>query len=229
VKQNETDAPKNNFFKPQVPNMFLTKKRKIPRWSIQAEESFNQLEQTMTCAPVLAWPNFSKPFIVECDAFGLDIEAVLLQDTQPIVFFSAKSSKEGSWAYLHMKKEMLALVSAIQRWRPYLLGSKFIVRTNQKSRKFLLDQTISTTAQQRWLVKLLGYDYEIEYKRGKENYVIDALSWMEEPRTLMAISHPIPQWLKPIQEEVRSDPELQALVVRRGDGSMEIQRGPYFL
>jgi hypothetical protein len=75
-----------------------------------------------------------------------------------------------------MKKEMLALVSAIQRWRPYLLGSKFIVRTNQKSRKFLLDQTISTTAQQRWLVKLLGYDYEIEYKRGKENYVIDALS-----------------------------------------------------
>ncbi len=52
---------------------------------------------------------------------------------------------------------------------------------------------------------------------------------MEEPRTLMAISHPIPQWLKPIQEEVRSDPELQALVVRRGDGSMEIQRGPYFL
>jgi hypothetical protein len=52
---------------------------------------------------------------------------------------------------------------------------------------------------------------------------------MEEPRTLMAISHPIPQWLKPIQEEVRSDPKLQALVVRRGDGSMEIQRGPYFL
>jgi hypothetical protein len=92
------------------------------------------------------------------------------------------------------------------------LGSKFIVRTDQKSLKFLLDQTISTSAQQKWLVKLLGYDYEIEYKRGRENSVADALSRIEGPKSLMAISHPIPHWLEPIQNE------LQALVERIQEG-----------
>jgi hypothetical protein len=50
-------------------------------WSIQAEESFNQLKQAMTHAPALALPDLSKPFIIECDASGLGIGAVLLQDT----------------------------------------------------------------------------------------------------------------------------------------------------
>lgn len=129
------------------------------------------------------------------------------------------------------EKEMLALVSRVQWWRPYLLGSKFIIRTDQKSLKILLDQTISTTAQQRWLVKLLGYDYEIEYKRGKENYVADALSRIEEPRALMALSHPIPHWLEPIQDD-RSDQELPALVVRiqagEAVGPWKFQRGLIF-
>jgi hypothetical protein len=85
------------------------------------------------------------------------------------------------------EKEMMALVVAIQRWRPYLLGSRFTIRTDQKSLEFLLNQTISTNAQQRWLVKLLRYDYEIEYKRERENSAVDALSKVEGPKTLMAI------------------------------------------
>lgn len=50
------------------------------------------------------------------------------------------------------------------------------------------------------LVKLLGYDYEIEYKRGKEKFFADALSLIEGPKILMVISHPIPHWLEHIQE-----------------------------
>jgi hypothetical protein len=182
-------------------------------WSSQAERSFLTLKQAMTQAPVLALPDFSKPFVMECDASGLGIGAVLLQDNQPIAYFS-KAIKGTELGLSTYEKEMLALVLAVQRWRPYLLGSKFIVRTDQKSLKFLLDQTISTTAQQRWLVKLLGYDYDIKYKRGKENSVADALSQVEESKTLMAISHPVPHWLEPIQEEIQSNPELQALVIR---------------
>lgn len=98
------------------------------------------------------------------------------------------------------------------------MGSKFIVCTDQKSLKFLLDQTISTSAQQKWLVKLLGYDYEIEYKRGKENSVVDALSRIEGPKSLMAISHSVPYWLEPIQKEIQLDHELQAPVVRIQEG-----------
>jgi hypothetical protein len=71
---------------------------------------------------------------------------------------------------------MIALISAIQKWRPYLLGNKFIIHTDQKSLRHLLEQTITTEAQHKWSVKLLGYDFTIEYKRGVENSAANSLS-----------------------------------------------------
>lgn len=63
------------------------------------------------------------------------------------------------------EKEMVVLVCAVQKWRSYLIGSKFIIRTYYRSLQFLRDQTITTEAQQKWLVKLLRYDFQIQYKR----------------------------------------------------------------
>jgi hypothetical protein len=108
------------------------------------------------------------------------------------------------------KKEMLALITAVQRWRPYLLGQQFVVRTDHHSLKYLWDQTITIEAQQKWLVKLMGYDFTIEYKQGHDNRVADALSRQVEG-TLMALSAPIPHWIEPIQQEIQHDPDLQAL------------------
>lgn len=87
------------------------------------------------------------------------------------------------------KKEMLAIVKAIRKWHPYLLGRPFTLRMDQKSLKYLLEQRITTPAQARWLPKLLRYDYEIEYKRGKENGGADALSRVVE-FNFLAISFP---------------------------------------
>lgn len=71
---------------------------------------------------------------------------------------------------------MLALVEAIRKWRPYLLGSKFTVKTNYSSLKYLLEQKITIAAQVKWLTKLVGFDYEVVYRKEKENVVVDALS-----------------------------------------------------
>lgn len=77
------------------------------------------------------------------------------------------------------ENELLALVLAIKKWRPYLLGQAFKVKTDQQSLKHLLEQRIGTPMQQRWVTKLLGYDMLVEYKKGKENKVADALSRKE--------------------------------------------------
>lgn len=84
-------------------------------------------------------------------------------------------------------KEMLAKVEAIRLWRPYILGHKFYILTDQRSLKFFLEQQIATPEQQKWVAKLLGYDYEILYRPGRENSTADALSRRVDNPTLQAI------------------------------------------
>lgn len=189
-------------------------------WTPMAEEAFVKLKKAMTCAPVLALPNFSKKFIVECDASGTGVGAVLLQE-RPIAFFS--HALQGNHLLLSTyEKEMLALVLAVQKWRPYLLGQTFIVRTDHQSLKHLWSQRITTSAQQKWLFKLMGYSFTIEYKGGKENIVADALSRREDDEQVgghvLAISCPIPNWIDPIKEEIMADPDLQKKIQQIHDG-----------
>jgi hypothetical protein len=89
-------------------------KKNAFEWSSLAEESFNQLKLAMTQAPLLALPDFSKHFVVECDASGMGIGAVLLQENRPIAYFS-KAIKGQELGLSTYEKEMLALVSAVQR------------------------------------------------------------------------------------------------------------------
>lgn len=65
---------------------------------------------------------------------------------------------------------------AVMKWRHYLLEHTFVIRTDQQALKYLLEQKIGRPAQQKWISKLLGYDFSVEYKRGRENNVVDALS-----------------------------------------------------
>lgn len=92
------------------------------------------------------------------------------------------------------------------------MGRKFVVRTDQKSLKHLWEQKITTPAQQQWLAKLMGFDFTIEYKKGRKNCVADALSRKNEQGGLAAISTPILVWLDMMKKEVQRNPKLQHLV-----------------
>ena len=126
--------------------------------------------------------------MVECDACGIGIGAILSQQGKPIAFFS-EALKGVALALLTYEKGMLGIVNAIRKWRPYLLSRPFTVKTYHKSLKFLMEQRITSPAQARLLPKLLRYDYVIEYKRGPENRGADALSCVVQCNFL-AISLP---------------------------------------
>lgn len=129
----------------------------------------------MTSTPTLVMPDFNNIFIIEIDASGDEVGAMLQQQGKPIAFMSqALGVAKKSWSTYTI--EMLAIVEAIRAWRSYLLGRKFIIRINQCNLKDFLEQKITMPEQQQWLAKLIGYDYEIQYRPGRENAAADALS-----------------------------------------------------
>ena len=151
----------------------------------------------MSSTPVLATPDFSKPFVIECDASGYGLGAVLMQDEHPIAFESRKLNKREQLKSTY-DKEMLAIMQALVKWRQYLLGSKFMIRTDHNSLQYLLQQKTLSTEQQKWIEKIVAFDMEIIHKKEKENVVADALSRKDEDITSYSILVAIPEWLNEI-------------------------------
>ncbi|KAD2805797.1 hypothetical protein E3N88_39174 [Mikania micrantha] len=189
----------------------LTKKNSF-LWSDQAQEAFQQLKHALITAPVLTLPNFEQPFVIECDASGRGIGAVLMQNHKPIAYFS-KGLSDRNLSKSAYEREMMALVLAVQHWRQYLLGTRFLVYTDQKSLKFLLQQRVTTPDQQNWVAKLLGYDFEIHYKSGRMNRAADALSRQAEYGQVNTLCSG-PVWVQGAQliEEAQGDPHIQEVM-----------------
>ncbi|WVZ89345.1 hypothetical protein U9M48_035766 [Paspalum notatum var. saurae] len=164
----------NNYGVIATPLTLLLRKEGL-HWTPEAEAAFQELQQALTKAPVLQLPDFSLPFIVECDASGSGFGAVLHQGQGAVAFFSkpiaARHAKLAAY-----ERELIGLVLAVRLWRPYLWGREFMVKTDHRSLKFLLDQRLATIPQHQWASKLIGFDFSVEYKPGHANVVADALS-----------------------------------------------------
>lgn len=133
---------------------------------------------------VLALPDFSQPFVVEKDASGYGLGAVLMQNLQPMAYFSHVLTPPARLKSIY-ERVLMAIVFAIQKWQPYLLGRRFIVRSDQHSLKYLLEQRLVSTEHQKWL--------EILFRLGVANKAADALSRMttEPSLTVLTIHQPL--------------------------------------
>jgi hypothetical protein len=176
-----------NYGKIVAPLTTLLKKNAF-RSTPAIGQSFQALKEVMCTTLVLALLDFTKTFVLECDASRKGIWAVLMQDGQPLDFTSKHLSERHLGQSIY-EKEMLVILHAVDLWCPYLLGQRFQIKTDHQSLKYFIDQRISSLEQQKWVTKLFGYDYEIIYKKGKENVVVDALSRKyEEEESLFSIS-----------------------------------------
>jgi hypothetical protein len=167
-----------NYGRITTPLTTLTKNDTFS-WTPEATKAFEQIKEVMCKAPVLTTPDFTKTFIVECDASGNGIGAVLMQEGRPMAFES-RSLKGKDLHKPIYEKEMMAILHALKKWHPYLIGRHFKVKTDHDSLKYFLEQILFLEEQQKWVTKILGYDFEIVYKKGKQNVVADALSRKDE-------------------------------------------------
>jgi hypothetical protein len=153
----------------------VIKKNVAFKWGEEQDKAFQLIKHKLTHAPLLALPNFSKMFEIECDASGVGIGAVLMQDGRPLAYFSEKLSG-ATLNYPTYDKELYALVRALETWQHYLWPKEFVIRTDHESLKHLKGQHKLNKRHARWVEFIETFPYVIRYKQGKENVVADALS-----------------------------------------------------
>jgi len=190
-------------------------------WTPEAAEAFDALKRALSSAPVLQMLDFTREFVVDCDASGAGFGAVLHQGSGPLAFFSrpfvARHVKLAAY-----KRELIGLVQAVRHWRPYLWGRRFLVRTDHYSLKFLLDQRLSTVPQHQWVSKLLGFDFAVEYRPGRLNSVADALSRRDEDAVAaFTLSGPSFALYDDIRAATREDPVARGLLQQQAAGTLE--------
>jgi hypothetical protein len=153
----------------------VIKKNVSFKWGKEQEKTFNLIKEKLTNAPLLVLPNFAKTFEIECDASGIGVGAVLMQEGRPVAYFSEKLSG-AALNYPTYDKEMYALVRALENWQHYLWPKEFVIHIDHESLKHLKGQQRLNKRHAKWVEFIETFPYVIRYKQGKENVVADALS-----------------------------------------------------
>ena len=166
------------------------KKSEHVNLSPEALEAFDRLKAACLQAPILAFPDFDKPFLLEMDASGRGLGTVLSQKQadwwyHPITYASHVMN-ETEQRYHSNKQEFLTLKWAVtEQFHEYLLPygknrNEFVVRTDNNLLTYIFSSANLDAAGQCWVAHLTSYNFSLEYQKGKDNTVADFLSWMNE-------------------------------------------------
>jgi hypothetical protein len=107
-------------------------------WTEESHQTFDKMKEVMSTCPILSLPDFSQPFVLECDASGVGIGVVLMQGGHPIVFESRNINESERLDPIY-NKEMLEIMHALTKFRQYLVGNRFVVKIDHNSLKYFLD------------------------------------------------------------------------------------------
>ena len=151
----------------------------------EAKEAYNILKMKCMTAPVLAFADFEKPFLLETDASSLGLGAVLSQKQDDgkfhLVTYASQELKGGEGKYHSSKLEFLALKWAVtDQFKEYLQYKPFTVRTDNNPLTYVMTTPNLDAIGHWWVAALAGYNMTIEYLKGANNKVADILSWVPQ-------------------------------------------------
>lgn len=169
-----------NWFRPYIKNLSIklssiTKKleEKVKfEWYEKDSNIIKAILSEIKQETLLKYPDLNKNFVIETDASDIAMGAVLFQENKIVGLYSSKYGKSEK-NYTSMEKETLAIIKAVNHFKPIIFNAKIIIKTDNSNLIFLGDLTNRI---QRWKLQLEEYDYSLEYKKGKENVLADTLS-----------------------------------------------------
>ena len=145
-------------------------------------KAFETLKEKLISAPVIVALDWDLPFELMCDASDYGVGAVLGQRKDNIfyaIYYASRTLNEAQLNYATTEKEFLVIVFTFNKFRPYLIGNKVIVFTDNSVIKYLMTKKDSKPRLIRWVLLLQEFDVEIKDKKGSVNMVANQLSRLE--------------------------------------------------
>ena len=224
-----------NFAHIAAPLHKLTHKDVRFNWTAECDTAFHELKNHLTSANVLAFPDFSEPFILDTDASDQGIGGVLSQiqgGQERVIGYSSRKLSKSEKNYSVTKKELLSVVHFVQYYRHYLYGRKFKIRTDHGSLRWLCNFKDAQGQLARWIEILSAFDYEISYRPGSQHKNADSLSRMPFERfsgnsvncvnhTSLSLSTVFAGWDLVELREAQQKDEVLAPIIQWKESSVE--------
>ena len=198
------------FAKIAEPLHLLTRKGVRWSWKAEQDQAFNKLKSELCSDRVMAYPDLNQPYLLYTDACDHAIGAILCQRDmsgieRPIQYVSAQlNSSQRNWATI--EKEAFAVIYALKKLRPYLLGADVTVFTDHKPLLSFFVGEVKNTKIQRWAILISEFGAKIKYREGPNNIRADMLSRLTTGE--LAVIDASTEW---IFRETTSDPEAPPL------------------
>ena len=154
------------------------------QWTQTCQEAFELLRQRLIEAPIIAYPRFDQPFILQLDASDVGLSAILAQKLvddddvtrEHVIAYASRTLSAAERKYNATERECLAIIYGCNYYRPYLEGTRFTAVTDHKALKWLHSTKDLNTRLARWAIQIAAYDMDIQHRPGRENGPPDALS-----------------------------------------------------
>ncbi|GFW44473.1 retrovirus-related Pol polyprotein from transposon 412 [Trichonephila clavipes] len=212
----------------------LTESKQKFQWTKECEDAFLQLKEALTSSPILIYPQPDKPFILDTDASNESVGAVLSQEIdgqERVVAYWSKCLSKPERNYCVTRKELLAIVKAIEHFHHYLYGQKFLLRTDHASLTWLMNFRNTEGQVARWIQRLNEYYFDIRHRKGSSHGNADALSRRPCPEncrhcsrvetkydyairqiTTSTATPPDPWSDEKVREDQMADPDIKPLI-----------------
>ncbi|CAM4964110.1 unnamed protein product [Rotaria socialis] len=154
------------------------------QWSEACQNSFETLRQRLIEAPIISYPQFDQPFILQLDASDVGLSAILAQKLidqdgkarEHVIGYASRTLSASERKYSPTERECLAIVYGCNYYRPYIEGTRFTAITDHKALKWLHSTKDLNSRLARWAIQIATYDIDIQHRPGSENGPPDALS-----------------------------------------------------
>lgn len=197
----------NNFATVAAPLTALTRKNARWTWGEAEQKALLELKERLTSAPVLACPDFNRPFTLQTDASTTGLGTVLTQyfpEGERVIAYASRTLNQAERNYSATELECLAVVWGIRRMRGYLEGYQFTVLTDHQSLRWLQKLESPTGRLGRWMFELQQYQFNVQYRKGTLNRVADALS--RQP-VVSAVANIRCRWYNRQYQQTTRDPQ----------------------